>query len=71
VGQRSGLEVARRLADGADAEGSPVVLASSENDFADLIAASLVVGFLSKAELCAASVWEVLREREDRSADSR
>lgn len=61
LGQESGLDVARRLAGAAD--GSRVVLISaySENDFADLIAASPAVGFLSKAELSAANLREVLR----------
>ena len=72
LGQESGLEVARLLAGGAG-EGSRVVLISaySENDFADLIAASPAVGFLSKAELSAANLREVLRPSEDRGEDSR
>jgi DNA-binding NarL/FixJ family response regulator len=63
LGEESGLDLARRLAAG-DGEGrSRVVLISaySENDFADLIAASPAVGFLSKGELSAANLREVLR----------
>jgi DNA-binding NarL/FixJ family response regulator len=73
LGQESGLDVARLLAGEASEEGSRVVLISaySENDFADLIAASPAVGFLSKAELSAANIREVLRESGDGSGDSR
>jgi DNA-binding NarL/FixJ family response regulator len=68
LGQESGLDLARRLA-GDDGQCSRVVLISaySENDFADLIAASPAVGFLSKAELSAAKIEEVLRMGRDRS----
>jgi DNA-binding NarL/FixJ family response regulator len=73
LGEESGLDVARRLADLAgDGEGSRVVLISaySENDFADLIAASPAVGFLSKAELSAANIREILLKRGAGSDDS-
>lgn len=68
LGDESGLDLARRLVD-ADGERSRVVLISaySENDFADLIAASPAVGFLSKAELSAAKIEEVLQMGQDRS----
>jgi DNA-binding NarL/FixJ family response regulator len=68
LGDESGLDLARRLV-GADEERSHVVLISaySENDFADLIAASPAVGFLSKAELSAAKIEEVLQMGQDRS----
>jgi DNA-binding NarL/FixJ family response regulator len=68
LGDESGLDLARRLV-GADGERSRVVLISaySENDFADLIAASPAVGFLSKAELSAAKIEELLQMGQDRS----
>lgn len=68
LGDESGLDLARRLV-GADGERSRVVLISAypENDFADLIAASPAVGFLSKAELSAAKIEEVLQMGQDRS----
>jgi DNA-binding NarL/FixJ family response regulator len=68
LGDESGLDLARRLV-GVDEERSRVVLISaySENDFADLIAASPAVGFLSKAELSAAKIEEVLQMGQDRS----
>jgi DNA-binding NarL/FixJ family response regulator len=69
LGEESGLDVARQLAPGTS-DGRPrVVLISaySENDFADLVAASPAAGFLSKAQLSAARIEEVLRMGEDRS----
>jgi DNA-binding NarL/FixJ family response regulator len=68
LGEESGLDLARRLAAG-DGEGrSRVVLISaySENDFADLIAASPAVGFVPKAELSAERIEEVLRAGDGR-----
>jgi DNA-binding NarL/FixJ family response regulator len=64
LGQESGLDVARLLAE--DARGSRVVLISaySQSDFADLIAASPAVGFVPKAELSAARIEDVLRAGE-------
>ena len=62
LGDESGFDVARALA--ADGRGSrfPVVLVSThaEKDFADLIASSPAVGFLSKSDLSAATLREVL-----------
>jgi DNA-binding NarL/FixJ family response regulator len=52
LGEESGIEVARRLADGP-AHDATVILVStrSEAELADLIAASPAAGFLSKSEL--------------------
>jgi DNA-binding NarL/FixJ family response regulator len=68
LGEESGLDLARRMA-GTDAGRARVILISaySENDFADLIAASPAVGFLSKADLSKAKVEELLRMGQDRS----
>src|SRR3954447_26965584 len=51
LGDESGFDVARALAD--EENRSPVVLVSThaEKDFADLIASSPAVGFVSKADL--------------------
>jgi DNA-binding NarL/FixJ family response regulator len=59
----SGFELTRRLIDAAGAASAKVVLISShrEDDFADLVAESAAVGFLSKAELSAAAIEELLR----------
>ena len=69
LGGENGFEIARRLA-GADGDGdelSPVVLISAypEVDFAELIAASPAVGFLSKAELSGPIIHAVLERASD------
>jgi DNA-binding NarL/FixJ family response regulator len=63
LGEESGFDVARRLAGPDGTALSPVVLISAypEGDFADLIAASPAVGFLSKSDVSATSIHEVLR----------
>ena len=60
-------DVARRLAGASGPELSPVVLISAypEGDFADLIAASPAVGFLSKSDVSAGNIHEVLRRTSD------
>jgi CheY-like chemotaxis protein len=58
----SGFELARRLV-GPDRPGCPAVILISthaETDFADLIADSPAIGFVSKAELAAAPIREIL-----------
>jgi CheY-like chemotaxis protein len=62
LGEESGFDVARALADEGRGDRSPVVLVSThaEKDFADLIASSPAVGFVSKADLSARRLVEVL-----------
>jgi DNA-binding NarL/FixJ family response regulator len=62
LGEESGLDVARMLAGADGAELSRVVLISAypEADFAELIAASPAVGFLSKSDVSARRIREVL-----------
>jgi DNA-binding NarL/FixJ family response regulator len=62
LGDESGFDVARRLAGADGAALSPVVLISAypEGDFADLIAASPAVGFLSKSDVSATNIRDVL-----------
>jgi DNA-binding NarL/FixJ family response regulator len=62
LGDESGFNLARRLADGADGVRSAVILISTyaERDFADLIAASPVAGFLSKSDLSRSAVDKTL-----------
>jgi CheY-like chemotaxis protein len=59
LGDESGFDLAQRLAAG---EAAPVVLISAypEAEFAELITASSAVGFVSKSELSASAVSEVL-----------
>jgi CheY-like chemotaxis protein len=63
----SGLELARRLQQEAGSAAPKVILVSThaEDDFADLIAASPAVGFLSKADLSAGAIRALL----DRTGD--
>lgn len=60
LGGESGLELARRLHD--QAGGVRVILISTraEQDYAELIAASPAVGFLSKVQLSAAAIQRLL-----------
>jgi DNA-binding NarL/FixJ family response regulator len=65
LGAESGFEVARRLHERANHATSPVILISTqaEEDYADLIAASPVLGFLSKSALSASAVRDLLESR--------
>jgi DNA-binding NarL/FixJ family response regulator len=62
LGLESGFELARRLVDGFPELQGRVVLIStrSEQDYADLIAASPAAGFLPKARLSADAVRELI-----------
>jgi CheY-like chemotaxis protein len=65
LGDESGLDVARGLTEAPGLEELPVILISTyeERDFADLIAASSAVGFLSKSELSESAVLQILDRR--------
>ena len=65
LGEESGLELARRLVEGGEAHGAPVVLISTrgEAEVADLIAGSPAAGFVSKAELSAAAIRRLVEDR--------
>jgi DNA-binding NarL/FixJ family response regulator len=62
LADESGFELARRLQQAAGPAPSPVILISthSEDDFAELIAESPAVGFLSKADLSADAIRGLL-----------
>jgi DNA-binding NarL/FixJ family response regulator len=62
LGGESGLELARRLHRQAGPTPAPVILISThaEQDYAELIAASPVVGFLPKTALSAAAIRDLL-----------
>lgn len=64
----SGFDVAKRLA-GLPGGAQPVILISSysEKDFADLIGSSPVLGFVSKGELSASAIEELVRPAPARS----
>jgi DNA-binding NarL/FixJ family response regulator len=67
LGQESGFEVARRLDRRVGATRSPMIMISThaEQDYAELIAASPAIGFLSKATLSASGIRELLSGRAD------
>jgi DNA-binding NarL/FixJ family response regulator len=74
LGGESGFELARRLQQAPGSAASRVILISThpEDDFADLIAASPVVGFLSKADLSASAIHDLLgHEGDSRSPEAR
>jgi DNA-binding NarL/FixJ family response regulator len=64
LGGESGLELARRLHRQAGPAPAPVILVSThaEEDYAELIAASPAVGFLSKSTLSAGAIHALLSE---------
>jgi len=57
LGDESGFDLAQRLAD-MDSDGITVILISTqeESDFADLIEAAPVAGFVPKSELSASAI---------------
>lgn len=68
LGQESGFDLARRL-DGANyAQGPSVILISAyaEKDFADMIAASPAVAFLSKSDISGTAIHGILGSTGDR-----
>ena len=62
LGDESGFDVARRLVAAADGAGRRVILISTypESEFADLVADSPALGFLSKSALSARAIGELL-----------
>jgi DNA-binding NarL/FixJ family response regulator len=63
LGEESGFDLARQLACRGHATTAGVILISThpEDDFADLIADSPAVGFVSKSDLSPRAIEEVLR----------
>jgi DNA-binding NarL/FixJ family response regulator len=68
LGGESGFEVARQLSRQAATTASRMILISThaEEDYAELIAASPAIGFLSKAELSAGAIHALLGSQGDR-----
>jgi DNA-binding NarL/FixJ family response regulator len=71
LGPESGFEVARRVHQQANHATAPVILISTraEQDYADLIAASPVLGFLAKSDLSASAVRNLLESRGEGGRD--
>ena len=63
LGAESGLRLAARLAEQENGAPGPLIMISahSEEDYADLIASSSVVGFLPKIDLSADAIRDLLR----------
>jgi DNA-binding NarL/FixJ family response regulator len=64
LGEESGFDLAQRLA-AADAASVVLISAYPEADLSDLIAASPAVGFVSKSELSARAVSNLLESERD------
>jgi DNA-binding NarL/FixJ family response regulator len=62
LGSESGFDLAQRLSSETAPADPRVILISShaEDDFADLLASSPAVGFLSKADLSSKTIYEVV-----------
>jgi len=70
LGPESGLDLARRLEQHVDTAGRRTILISThdEADFADLIADSPAIGFLSKTDLSATAIRQLLAPSRDERA---
>ena len=62
LGPESGFDLARRLAQETSLHRVILISTHSEADFADLIAESPAIGFLSKSQLSATAIHELLGE---------
>lgn len=60
LGEESGFEVARRLADNGQAGTLIMISTHAAADYAELIAESPVAGFVAKADLSAAAIRHIL-----------
>jgi DNA-binding NarL/FixJ family response regulator len=60
LGEESGFEVARQLADSGQPATLILISTHAREDYADLIAESPAAGFMAKAELSAAAIRRVL-----------
>lgn len=61
LGEESGFDVAQRLSAATDGSSRVILISTyTETDFADLIAASPAVGFLSKSDLSASAISVIL-----------
>jgi DNA-binding NarL/FixJ family response regulator len=67
LGEESGFDVARRLTEPAVGAHARVILISTyaESDFAELVAESPAIGFLSKSDLSRQAIHDLLRRSDD------
>ena len=70
LGAESGFDLARRLVEESGLDPRSVILISTHarEEFADLIEASAAGGFLSKSDLSASAIREILRRNADGAA---
>jgi DNA-binding NarL/FixJ family response regulator len=62
LGDESGFDVARRLADGVDPAPTLIIISSHDgDDFKDLVEGSPAIGFVSKSGLSGDAIRAVLR----------
>jgi CheY-like chemotaxis protein len=73
LGEESGFDLAQRLEGARYAERSSVILISAhaEQDFADMIAASPTVAFLSKSDISGSAIRDILGSTGDRGHSGR
>jgi DNA-binding NarL/FixJ family response regulator len=73
LGEDDGFDVAQRLVSVRGLEQVRVVLISTyaENDFADLVAASPAIGFLTKMDLSHSAIQELLANAGDHNSGDR
>ena len=72
LGDESGFDVARRLAEGADPAPSLIIISSHDgDDFEDLLEASPALGFVSKSSLSGDAIRAVLESNGSGSSSSR
>jgi DNA-binding NarL/FixJ family response regulator len=71
LGGESGFDLVARLAGAPEAERSNVILISahSQRDFADLIATSSALGFVSKPDLSAKAIHALLEQHRENCRD--
>jgi CheY-like chemotaxis protein len=60
LGEESGLELARRLADDGHGNGATLILISTRADLGGLTAVSPAAGFVPKAELSASAIRRIV-----------
>jgi DNA-binding NarL/FixJ family response regulator len=61
LGEESGFDLARRLAEGRNHSKLILISAHREDDFADMVEESPALGFVSKSELSAGAIEALLR----------
>ncbi|RZL82785.1 MAG: response regulator [Rhodococcus sp. (in: high G+C Gram-positive bacteria)] len=69
LGPESGFDLAERLDEAAHSTAVILISTHAEQDLAELISVSPAVGFVSKSELSAGAIRELLRDRDANEGD--